>query len=110
MNAGEMRWLVEIQTPPDTLSSFGEASGSWTYVGQDRAKVTPTSGSNTEAGLPQRESTNWYEVATRRNGDLIAGRRIVVSGSPYEGKTLYVSDSQHTLTSTTARCFERLAG
>lgn len=109
-NIGSLRWPIAIESPPTDVSAYGETTGTWTTVGTDRAKIEPTSGSNNEAGLPQRESLNWYTVQTRYNADLIAGRRIAITGAPYDGRTLYVSDSQHTLTETVARCFERLAG
>lgn len=110
VSAGKLRWPITIEASPENVSEYGEVTGSWTTIGTDRAEITPASGSNTEAGLPQRESVNWYTVKTRLNYDLVGGRRLLVTGSPYDGKRLYVSDSQHTLATTTARCFERLAG
>lgn len=110
MNAGKLRWPISIERPDQNQTATGELSGDWISMGADRACIKPSSGSNNEAGLPQRESLNWYEVTTRYNPDIGPGKRLLITGDPYDGLTFFVSDAQHTLTETTAKCFQRQAG
>lgn len=105
-----MRWVVVVESPSQELSGFGEVVGGWVQAGVDRAAIQPTSGSNGEAGLPQRESINWYDITTRYNVEIRPGRRLVVEGEPYSGKTIYIADVQYELGLTKAKGFERLAG
>ena len=106
---GKLRWVATLQAPPDTQNDYGEITGAWTDVETDlRLRIEPTSASNAETGIPQREVVNWYKVTTYYNTAISPKRRFLVSGVPYDEKYLFIADVQHELGKTIATCLERI--
>lgn len=76
---GELRKRIELQSPVDTIDSYGQATRSWSTYATVYAAIVPSSGQeNTIAEAMQVQQT--HTITIRYRSDVAATHRALFSG------------------------------
>lgn len=79
---GELRKRIELQSPVDTIDSYGQATRSWSTYATVYAAIVPSSGQeNTIAEAMQVQQT--HTITIRYRSDVAATHRALFSGRQF---------------------------
>lgn len=103
-----MRWTATIQSPPTTkLASGSPDPAAWQTVMMRRCRVVEIDATKVNDAVGQLQSVSMYEVTLRGTVTLLPSYRLVLTGNPFDGLTLKVVGTSHTLTETKLSCVVR---
>lgn len=109
LGSGAYRWSAQVQTVPTTQTGTGAPVTTWIDAQRIRVHVEATAeaGSKVNDGTLQQQAVAWFKVTTRKITSIDPSSRLVLSGAPFDGLTVYIYETQYTLKETIWVCVQR---
>ena len=107
MRAGDLRWIAQVQKPPTARLPSGAADPSdWQTIFTRRVSIEEVTGTKAADGAGQKQAVAYYTVVMRKS-IILPTYRLVITGDPFDGVTMYITAVRKTLNQTSLTCVVR---